>query len=208
MLLLAVPAGPPVVEPAVEVAVVVDVVVEEEEEDDGVLTLLPTGVGLSVGEELLLAPEPEFPAIRAERRPWPGAMPGGRLLGRDPGPLLLATEKAGKVELYCSWWEGMGLLSDADEVGARGPEARAAFRLAAKAGVIHATTVLCWLDKALDEGGGGEVEEEGIVLPTTEGDSWLDGLGGGRRISPSLDPWEAWELSTASSTELGELGGW
>ena len=68
MLLLAVPAGPPVVEPAVEVAVVVDVVVEEEE-DDGVLTLLPTGVGLSVGEELLLAPEPEFPAIRAERRP-------------------------------------------------------------------------------------------------------------------------------------------
>lgn len=73
MLLLAVPAGPPVVEPAVEVAVVVDEVVEEDEveEDDadGVLTLLPTGVGLSVGEELLLAPEPEFPAIRAERRP-------------------------------------------------------------------------------------------------------------------------------------------
>lgn len=34
-------------------------------------------------------------------------------------------------------------MSDADEVGVRGPEARAAFRLAAKAGVIHATTVLC-----------------------------------------------------------------
>lgn len=84
-------------------------------------------------EEELLLP------TSADRSPCPGAMPGGRLLGRPFA--AKGTEQDDDDEVsYSTCW---ALL--APVLGISGPEASAAFKLAAKAGVIHADAVLLLL---------------------------------------------------------------